>query len=381
MSAWSDPVALCRELVRIPSLSGEEGALMEYVRGLLEAIGCDEVWQDRFGSTVGLIRGRRAGSGKRLLVDVHGDTVTVTSAADWRSDPFGAELADGRIYGRGACDIKAGIAAAMAGIGALDRDRFSGEIWLAVTTAEEVMEGAATRAVLERVRPDLCVVVEPTMLGVGRAQKGRAGVRVRTRGRAAHTSRAELGVNAVYRILPAIEAIRQLPALADDLLGPGVIELVELISEPFPGNSIVPDGCRARFDCRLVRGETPESVLGRFRAAVGDGALVDLWPVSLKLFTGEVLQNPDFHQAWSLDDDHPLVQAGVRAVRAAGAPGGHYSAPYCCNASVAASLGIPVIILGPGDIARAHAVDEWVGVDEILAATRAFGSLALNIVR
>lgn len=354
---------------------------MEFVQVQLQALGCDEVWQDRFGSTVGLIRGRGVGNGKRLLIDVHGDTVAVTSPAAWRYDPFGAELVDGKIYGRGACDIKAGIAAAMAGLGNLDRRSFSGEIWLAVTTAEEVMEGAATRAVLERVRPDLCVVVEPTMLAVGRAQKGRAGVRVRTRGRSAHTSRVELGVNAVYRMLPAIEAIRGLPALQDDLVGPGVIELVELISEPFPGNSIVPDGCRARFDCRLVPGETPESVLERFRQAAGDHAEIDLWPVSLRLFTGEMLENRDFHEAWSLDADHPLVQAGVQAVRAAGAPGDLFSAPYCCNASVAAGMAIPVIILGPGDIGRAHAVDEWVGVDEILAGARAFGALAFGIAR
>lgn len=380
MTAARDPVALCRELVRIPSVSGSEGALMERVRARMEELSYDEVWQDPSGNTVGVLRGRKAGAKKRLLVDIHGDTVVVTSPDRWRFDPFSAELADGRIYGLGACDIKGGLAAALVGLGSLPRDEFSGEIWVAATTAEEMIEGAATRAVLERGRPDYCVVVEPTLLAVGRAQKGRSGVRLKTHGVAAHTSRAELGVNAVYAMLPAVEGVRRLPPLEDELLGPGVIELVEIISEPFPGNSIVPDGCRARFDCRLVRGETPESLLHRFRTAVGPDVAVDLWPVAVELFTGALLHSQDFHQAWSLPDSHPLVQHALAGVRAAGQPGELFAAPYCCNASSVAAMGIPTIIFGPGDIGRAHAVDEWVGVDELTAATAAFANLARSLL-
>lgn len=374
----SDAVAFCRELVRIPSLSGAEGEVMAAVQRRMAALGYDEVRQDGFGNTVGVLRGAKPGP--RLLVDVHADTVAVTSPGEWKHDPYGAELVNGRIYGRGACDIKGGLAAAVVGLGALPREQFAGEIYVAVTTAEEMIEGAATRAVAEQVRPDFCVVVEPTGLAVGRAQKGRAGVRLRTRGVSAHTSRAELGSNAVYAMLPAIEAVRRLPALQDDLLGPGVIELVEIISEPFPGNSIVPDGCRVRFDCRLVRGETPDSLLQRFREAVGEQAEVDLWPVSLSLFTGQVLEHRDFHTAWSLPEEHLLVQRTQAALRSVGQPGALFAAPYCCNASAVAALGIPTIILGPGDIGRAHAVDEWVGAGEVSDGAAAFAAQARNLL-
>jgi putative selenium metabolism hydrolase len=373
-----DPVAFCQELVRIPSLSGAEGDVMRLVGQRMADLGYDEVRHDRSGNTVGILRGRRPGP--RLLVDIHADTVAVTSPDRWQHAPFGAELAGGRIYGRGACDIKGGLAAAVTGLSGLSREEFAGEIMVAVTTAEEMIEGAATRAVLAQGKPDYCVVVEPTGLAVGRAQKGRAGVRLQTRGVSAHTSRADLGVNAVYAMLPAVEAVRRLPALQDDLLGPGVIELVEMISEPFPGNSIVPDGCRVRFDCRLVRGETPGSLLERFRGAAGDGVAVDLWPVTVPLFTGEVLQSQDFHAAWALPSGHPLVETAVRAARQAGLPGELFAAPYCCNASAAAALGIPTIIFGPGDIGRAHAVDEWIGAGEVSDGAKAFAALARTLL-
>jgi len=218
--------------------------------------------------------------------------------------------------------------------------------------------------------------VEPTQLKAGIAQKGRSGVRLQTRGVPAHTSRAELGVNAVYKMLPAIQAVCQMPLRQDELLGVEIFELVEIVTAPFPGNSIVPDACRARVDCRLLIGETPDSLLERFRQAVPADVEVDLWPVSVELYTGERLEWDDFHAAWSISPDQPLPSALLRELNAAGLPEEIYLVPYCCNASAVNQAGVPVVVFGPGDIAQAHAVDEWVSTVELTQAAGVYAGLA-----
>lgn len=378
-----DVIRLCQELVRIPSLSGEEAGVMDAVRSAMEALGYAPVWQDRLGNTIGIRRGTKAGRARRLLVDVHADTVAVTSPESWQHDPYGGELAQGKIYGRGACDIKGGLASALVGLAELKPEAFSGEIWLAATVAEEMIEGAATGHVLEQMAqrgglPDYCLVVEPTQLKVGVAQKGRAGVRLETRGVPAHTSRAELGVNAVYQMLPAIQALREMPQREDALLGKEIFELVEIISAPFPGNSIVPDGCRVRVDCRLLVGETPESLVRRFREATPAEVAVALWQVGVDLFTGERLETLDFHAAWTIGEGHPLVHAALNALTDSGQAPETYVVPYCCNASATTQAGVPTIVFGPGDIAQAHSLDEWVRADEL---TQAANVLTLLVQR
>jgi putative selenium metabolism hydrolase len=385
MELLFDPVLLCQELVRIPSLSGQEGLLMEHVLASMEAFGFDEAWLDPVGNAIGVLRGTSSGTGRRMLVDIHGDTVPVTSRESWQHDPFGGELLDGKIYGRGACDIKAGLACALAGMASLSRQTFSGEIWVAATVQEEMMEGAATSAVLEEMvsrtgLPEYCVVVEPTQLKVGVAQKGRAGIRLQTRGMPAHTSRAELGVNAVYKMLPAIQGIRDMQKRSDPGLGSEIFELVEIISEPFPGNSIVPDGCRARFDCRLLLAETVESLLERFRRAVPRDVTVDLWPVQTDLYTGGRLEQGDFHIAWMISPQEPLPAAALEALASAGRPAETYKIPYCCNASAVTQRGVPTIVFGPGDIAQAHAIDEWVEARQLPIAARVLGELAADLL-
>lgn len=377
----NDPAALCRDFVRIPSLSGQEAAMMERVQEVMRALGYDQVWQDEYGNSVGVLRGTRPGTARRLLVDIHADTVEATSPNSWRTDPFGGELVDGKIYGRGSCDIKGGLASALVGLAALPRQDFSGDIWVAATVVEEMMEGAATRQVLEQAAedgglPDYCLVVEPTLLKAGLAQKGRAGVRLQTWGVPAHTSRAELGVNAVYKMLPAIQGVREMAMRSDPLLDDEIFELVEIVSAPFPGNSIVPDGCRARFDCRLMVGETPESLIERFRQAVPGGVEVDLWPVVVELYTGARLERGDFHVAWAASVKDRLPAALLQALTASDLPAETYTVPYCCNASAVTELGIPVVVFGPGDIAQAHAVDEWVMADDLVQAAQVYAKLA-----
>ena len=364
-------VALCRDLVRIPSVSGGEGRLSAFVAERMEAIGL-RVETDRYGSVLGCRDGERPGP--TLLLDAHLDTVPVPDPAAWSHDPFGGEITEGRLRGRGAADTKGSLAAMLCAAEALEG--FTGTLLVSASVGEEDLTTAALSHVLDRHRADLVVVGEPTSLRLGVAQKGRAGVVVEALGRSAHSSRPELGVNAVYRMLEAVARVRALPLAEDPELGRGVCELVEIRSEPDPSPGMVPHRCVARFALRLLPGEGAESALERIAAALGDldGVTARLARLSRRSFTGETLEVVEAIPGWRSRD--AMLEA--RLLAALGTT--PFAAPYTTNASAAAARGIPTVLLGPGSIDQAHAVDEWIDAGELAAAPGAYLAVARSVL-
>ncbi len=364
-------VALCRDLVRIPSVSGGEGRLSAFVAERMEAIGL-RVETDRYGSVLGCRDGERPGP--TLLLDAHLDTVPVPDPAAWSHDPFGGEITEGRLRGRGAADTKGSLAAMLCAAEALEG--FTGTLLVSASVGEEDLTTAALSHVLDRHRADLVVVGEPTSLRLGVAQKGRAGVVVEALGRSAHSSRPELGVNAVYRMLEAVARVRALPLAEDPELGRGVCELVEIRSEPDPSPGMVPHRCVARFALRLLPGEGAESALERIAAALGDldGVTARLARLSRRSFTGETLEVVEAIPGWRSRD--AMLEA--RLLAALGTT--PFAAPYTTNASAAAARGIPTFLLGPGSIDQAHAVDEWIDAGELAAAPGAYLAVARSVL-
>jgi putative selenium metabolism hydrolase len=382
----SRTVTFCQELVRRESLSGEERAVADAVEREMTALGYDEVQRDELGNVVGVVRGARAAPREEpgrvagpVLFDAHMDVVPATEPERWRFPPFSGERADGRVWGRGATDIKGSLAALVVGVGTLPRRDLAGTVVVAASVGEEKVEGLATTHILRRHPAAAVVICEPTDLKLGLGHKGRASLVVEAAGRAAHTSKPENGINAVYRLVEAVARIRGLPRRTDPALGPGLIELVEISSLPFPGSSMVPFRATARFDRRLVRGETLEGVLGELREAlVGlEGLAVRPHRTELSCYTGLVLATQDFHAGWAIAPDSELARRSRQALEGAGLGGDFYHAPYCTNgASTAGELGLPTVIYGAGAIDAAHAVNESVGVDELLAAARGYQALA-----
>lgn len=212
--------------------------------------------------------------------------------------------------------------------------------------------------------------------------KGRTGLVVTAKGVAAHSSRPALGINAVYRMIEAISRIRRVSPRRDDLLGPGVSELVEIISSPYPGTSMVPSGCEARFDRRLVRGETRESVLDEMQRALAglEGVDVRYHRVELRCYTGRSYGADDFHAAWATVPQSEIARRARRGLVEAGQQPEFWMAPYCSNGAVSAGeMGVPTIIYGAGKIEDAHSVSESVGVQDLVAAFRGYQSLALSL--
>ena len=362
----SSVVDLCREFVRIPSPSGQEGELAAVVAARMQALGFG-VETDSFGNVLGLRKGARPGP--TLILDAHLDTVPVADATAWLHEPFGAEIHQGRLWGRGSADTKGSLAAMLCGAAALDD--FSGTLIVSASVCEEDMTTTALAHVLDRHPADLVLVGEPTSLCLGIAQKGRAGLRVEASGRGAHTSRPELGDNAIYKMMEAISRIRALPLPADPELGQAVCELIEIDSEPKPSPGMVPHLCTARLALRLLPGETAQSVLERTRRALDglEGVSVRLLETSQRCHTGLAITMQEFVPAWKNRD----MALQARLLEALGTTA--FAAPYTTNASAAAARNTPTFLLGPGSIEQAHTVDEWVALEQLTAAPEAYATV------
>ncbi len=373
----SGTLALGQELVRIESLSGREQDTAAAVARAMTALGYDEVRVDELGSVLGRRRGAR--SGPPLLVDAHMDVVPAPEPAAWRFPPFSAERSEGRLWGRGSTDVKGSLAAAVVGIGLLPRAELAGDVLVSASVGEERIEGLAVGHLLERHAVRAAVVCEPTRLAVGLGHRGRASLVVEAAGRAAHTSRAENGVNAVYRLTEAIARVRAMTPREDELLGRGHAELVEIGSLPWPGSAMVPYRATARFDRRLVRGETRDGMLGEFVEALAglDGITVSLHAGTLECYTGAAFTVEAFHPGWAVPADAAHARRARAALREAGLGAEVFYAPYSTNATATAGRrGLPTLIYGAGDISAAHAVDESVSEAELVAAARGYQALA-----
>ena len=266
-------VELCQSAVRLPSFSGQEKAVAELLRDTMESLGFDLVEIDKYGSVLGRIKGKRPG--KTILMDGHIDTVGIPDPSLWKHDPFGAEMENGRIYGRGTSDMKGSVTAMLTAAAwyAQDVDRdFAGEIWLSCTVHEECFEGVSARLVTERVHPDIVIIGEATTTTLKRGQRGRAEVVVETLGKSCHSSNPHEGRNAVYDMAAVIEEMQAMAPRQQAVLGEGIYELTDIVSSPYPGASVVPERCRATYDHRLLVGETEQSVLADVQAAVDRAA-------------------------------------------------------------------------------------------------------------
>ncbi|MGC8781886.1 MAG: M20/M25/M40 family metallo-hydrolase, partial [Anaerolineae bacterium] len=210
-------IAFARALIRCPSRHGEEEAIVSLILDQMRALGFDRAWRDENGSAVGVIETGRPGP--TLLLDGHCDTVGIAPGAPWTHDPFGGEVEDGFIYGRGAADMKGALAAMIHAAASVDRTRLRGRVAVSATVMEENLEGAALQTVMEALQPDYVVIGEATDLNLNRGGRGRAEIHLETIGRPAHSSTPHLGRNAVLDMLRVIAGIERLPPASDPLLG------------------------------------------------------------------------------------------------------------------------------------------------------------------
>lgn len=310
------------------------------------------------------------GARRTILFEVHQDTVPTDHMT---IDPFGAAVENGRLYGRGACDVKGGMAAMLSAFARLVREKPAGaaNVMLACTVDEEHTFIGVTRLVEYGLKADMAVVAEPTCLKIVHAHKGVIRWHIDTAGRSCHSSSPEQGVNAIYRmgrVLTGIEryADQLRASRSDPLLGPPTLSVGRIDG----GTSVntVPDRCRIEIDRRVIPGEDREGAPWDL-----DSFLKKQPDVGVPFQSSEPwLRCPSL----SPTDSAELVSRLGSAID--GVRGGHEvcAVPYGTDASSIAEAGIPAVVFGPGDIAQAHTCDEWVDLAEVAAAAEILYRLA-----
>ncbi len=382
-------IGLCQELIRNPSISGGEDKVAEAIKKNFELLGYDDCYIDAYGNVIGHIKGK--GSGKTILFDGHIDTVPVTDELKWKFGPFSGEISEGRIYGRGASDMKGQLSAMIAAASyfAEDTDKeFDGDIYVAGVVHEEIFEGVAARKISDAINPDYVVIGESSELNLKIGQRGRGEIVIETFGKPAHSANPEKGVNAVYKMAKIIDKIQELKPTVHEELGQGILVLTDIKSSPYPGASVVPEYCRATFDRRLLVGEKKESVLKPIQELLDEMMKEDeqlnakvSYAVGTEIcYTGETITGERFFPGWLFDEEDEFVQAAYRGLKKAGLNPKitHYS--FCTNGShYAGEKGIKTIGFGPSQENLAHTINEYIEIDQLEKGAKGYYGILKSV--
>lgn len=374
--ATPEMVRFLRAMIAIPSESADEARVVACVAEEMRAAGFDEVKVDGFGNVLG-----RIGDGPVVIaIDGHLDTVGVGDPSTWVRDPYAGALDNGVIYGRGASDQEAGIAAAVHGAKlAKELGLLEGvSLWVTGTVMEEDCDGLCWQYILREgvLAPEVVVITEPTKLGVYRGHRGRMEIEVRTQGRSAHGSAPERGDNAVYKMAPILLEVEQLnrdlAASADAFLGKGSVTVSEVRSTS-PSLCAVADSCTIHLDRRLTRGETLESAVAEIRALPSvqrAGATVTVLDYAREGYTGLVYPTQKYYPTWVLDESEPAVDAAVdAATQALGEPPRVDKWTFSTNGVATRGMfGVPTVGFGPADEIHAHTPDDQCPVEHLTRA-------------
>lgn len=375
-------VELCQKLIQAPSYSGEEGKVVEVIKESFKKMGFDDYFVDEYGNVIGRIKGKKPG--KKILFDGHIDTVPVPDKTKWTHDPFGGEIVDGKIYGRGTSDMKGQVSAMMSACAYFAEDcnkDFEGEIYVAGVVHEECFEGIAARKISEAVKPDYVVIGECSELNLKIGQRGRGEIVVETFGKPAHSANPDKGINAVYKMAKVIDEINKLEAPVHPVLGKGILELVDIKSMPYPGASVVPEYCKATYDRRLLVGETMESVIKPLQD-LANRLMAEDPQMKIKVsysygkemcYTGNTIEGERFFPGWLYNEEDEFTQIAYKGLKMAGLNPEITQYSFCTNGShYAGEAKIPTIGFGPSRENLAHTVDEYMEIDQLKKGTEGY---------
>ena len=384
-----------QELVRIPSVyrpeKGEaEEPAARWVEERLKEIGLETHFETVVPgrpNVIGILHGAEGGSGKTLMFEGHTDVVTEGDASQWTYPPFSAQIVDGKMYGRGANDMKGGLVAAICAIKALAQSgvKLGGDILLGAVCDEEghmlgikhfVEQGWADRV-------DAAIICEPEENHLCISQKGVMWVRVVATGKMAHGAMPLTGVNSAYPMAELLVRMRELEAEQirthgkHEFLGQPSITPTILRSPVHgePQNNVMPEQTEVILDIRLIPGQSPEEIADRIRAVADEIHAQD----ERVKFDVEVIEA---RAPTATDRDEPVVQVLDQAYRdLTGKEPVYGGVPGSTDGTILNSrAGVPIVTCGPGDIYIPHHVDEWLGLDELIEATKLYVLAAMRFL-
>lgn len=374
----SDVIDTLAAMVRINSVNpvygdgGTEENLAPLVRQFFAARGIETFDQEVFPGRFNVIARLPGKTSRKLVLEAHMDTVSIKGMS---IPPFEPAIRDGRLYGRGSVDDKAGLAAMMHAVASLKEEGITPEceVWLAAVVDEEYSFRGVVK-LCEGLQAEASIVAEPTDLRAVIASKGVLRWRIVTCGKAAHSSKPHLGNNAISHMSRLVLAIEQdnerLSATKHPLLGPATIN-VGVINGGVQVN-FVPDRCAIELDRRLLPGESAAVVLQHYQQLIdtlkAQHSGFDAYMEDPPLLVDEALDTPP---------DAGVVRIAQQVLAASGLNADILGVPFGSDASKLSRIGIPTIVFGPGSIDQAHAADEYVEIDQVRTAQRFYRDFIL----
>lgn len=376
-------VEFTREIVRAPSINPPADT-SECARIILEKFKENhieaEIVEPKKGVANVVARLSGGKKGKILLFNGHIDVVAPGDG--WTVDPFGGVIRDNKIYGRGTCDMKSGVACMVGAMIGLKRSgiSFQGEIIFTGVADEETGSEFGTLYLLKKNigrKANFAVVSEPTSLRVNLGNRGLRWIDVVVRGKASHAGRPHLGVNAIFygaKLVEAIQAMRfENRNEAFEIPTPTIS--VTTISGGTKVN-IIPDRCDLALDRRMIPGETTETVLEELQA------IIDPILAEEKDLQVEVSVRPNYWDAYLLSEKEPVVQATIESFKqVTGREPSIGGKAACTDASHLFHLGgIPTVLFGPGDESLSHKADECVPVGNLMPAIKIYMAIGKRLL-
>lgn len=394
-SLQQDVVEFARQLVRTPSISGQEKNLADLCLEKMKELGYDEMFRDGAGNVVGIIKG--TGGGANIMYNSHMDHVDPGDPSNWEYPPYEAQIADGCIHGRAASDVKCGLASQIYAGAMLKKlgIKLKGDYIFTGVVQEEPAEMFGMRYLMDRtfpekgIRCDLMISSEATSMNLYLGHRGRLELEVQTRGRTSHGSAPWRGINAVYKMMPVIEYAR---SLGDSLpehpfLGKSTLALTIISCSP-GALSIIPDICTVSLDRRFIPGETAEKAIRPFeelfnRLSAEDPefkASIKVRKVRETSYTGYSEDAEKNMMAWVVEKDNPFVIKTIEALKSVGQNPGFGKWDFGTDASYVTGVkGIPTIGYSPMEEKYAHTPSDRCRIDYLVESLAGNAAIALNI--
>lgn len=371
-------IDFAQKSIQIKSFSDKEGDLATLLLEYMRKLGYDEVYLDSVGNVVG-----KMGDGKKILhFDSHMDTVEVNDEESWKQPPFSGIVKDGYLWGRGSVDMKSALCASIyATVIAKELGYLNNKtVYVTGSVCEEYCDGESLKRFYAQynIRPDCCIICEPSNNVITLGHKGKAQMRIKTQGVSAHGSAPEKGVNAVYEMAEIIHRVELLNSSLYRDKGPyGTVVLSDISCVSVSLNA-VPSECSIYLDRRLALGETLEQVKQEMQNIIsGKNASWEVGTLHHTTWNGNNLVYEPMHNPWTIGEDSALTIALKKAYETVYQknPDKFDFWDFGTNAITPVAMGIPTIGFGPGEYKLAHMTDERCAVKEIIDACKVYVEL------
>jgi len=381
-------VDFLQQMIRTLSLPGHEGELASLVANEMHDLGYDEVRIDEVGNVLGRIEGR--GEAPALMFNTHLDHVDVGDPAGWPHPPFGGEIHDDRVWGRGAVDIKGPMAAQIVGVARLLKDeRPPGDVWVTTVVQEEI-GGVGARHLAKTLPIPIVVVGEPSHDTLRRGHRGRTELVAHISGRSVHASVPERGVNPLYALGLFLGGLETLEMPTDPDLGPSTVAPTLLRADQTSAN-VVPGEVWQTCDWRNIPGQSGEDarrmleevaarVLGENPGHADSEIDITVPVIERRTYTGLDCPIPGANPAYILPADHPAIVAAediCRDVLKEERPTGVWQ--FATDGGHFAEAGMAPVGFGPGDEFLAHTVNEHIEISALEEAMAVNEALARRL--